>query len=72
MPSFILNKNEQPNGDHEVHNTTTGCIKLPSLENQIPLGIHASCWEAIARAKQLFPLYRVDGCALCASECHRT
>lgn len=28
---YYVNKNEQPNGDHEVH--TGSCIYLPSVEN---------------------------------------
>ncbi len=35
MPNYIINKNSQPNGDHEVHNATTGCSYMPNVENQI-------------------------------------
>lgn len=29
MSKFIINKNQQTNGDHEVHNLTTGCSFMP-------------------------------------------
>jgi len=31
MDHYYVNKNEQSNGDHEVH--TGNCIYLPSVEN---------------------------------------
>lgn len=43
MPRFIINHNAQPNGDHEVHNTSTGCSYMPAPENQIDLGTHVTC-----------------------------
>ena len=33
---YYVNKNAQPNGDHEVHRAT--CIWLPDVENRIYLG----------------------------------
>lgn len=38
MDKYIINKNQQTNGDHEVHNVNKGCSYLPALENQIVLG----------------------------------
>ena len=48
MQKFIINRNTQANGDNEVHNATTGCIYMPKSENQIDLGYHNSCKEAVA------------------------
>lgn len=38
VDQYIINKNSQSNGDHEVHNKTKGCSYLPALENQIVIG----------------------------------
>jgi hypothetical protein len=70
MPSFIINKNPQSNGDHEVHNKTYPCSHMPNPENQISLGEHISCHGAVAAAKQTWPNNRINGCAYCCSECH--
>lgn len=48
MPRFIINKNAQSNGDHEVHNATTGCAYMPNTENQIDLGSHTDCHGAVS------------------------
>ncbi|WP_275946148.1 hypothetical protein [Vibrio metschnikovii] len=40
MPNYIINKNQQANGDHEIHNTTSGCSFMPNAENQVSLGAH--------------------------------
>ena len=37
MPQFIINKNAQANGDHEVHNATNGCTFMPETNSQINL-----------------------------------
>ena len=70
MPRFIINKIPQANGDHEVHNATTWCKYMPNSENQIDLGIHNSCHDAVAYAKQKWPGNRIDGCFYCANLCH--
>lgn len=72
MPNFIINKNQQSNGDNEVHNKTNPCNHMPNLENQVPLGDHSSCHGAVATAKQRWPGDRINGCAYCCSECHTT
>lgn len=33
MPHFIVNRDAQSNGDHEVHNKTAGCDHMPDLAN---------------------------------------
>lgn len=66
MPCYIVNKNAQSNGDHEVHRE--GCSTLPQLENQLPLGSHDRCESALSMAKTIFP--QADGCANCCPECN--
>ena len=70
MPNFIINSNAQNNGDHEVHNTTTGCSFMPAAANQISLGYHANCQGAVADAKRRWPGQRINGCYYCANACH--
>lgn len=70
MPNFIINKNPQSNGDHEVHNTTTGCSYLPQLESQIDLGWHSDCVGAVSHAKKAWPNKRINGCYYCSYNCH--
>lgn len=71
MPRFILNNNQQANGDYEVHNTTKGCDWMPDPQNQIDLGWHADCHKAVAFAKTKYPeRYRTNGCIHCCPDCH--
>lgn len=72
MARFIVNQNRQSNGDHEVHNRTTGCTHMPRVENQVDLGEHFSCQAAVAYAKQRWPNARINGCYWCALTCHTT
>lgn len=68
MAFFYINKNEQENGDHEVH--TTGCSHPPETENQIALGYFNTSAEAVAAAKARWPLNRINGCYYCCPESH--
>lgn len=70
MAKFIVNRNAQFNGDHEVHNTTTGCLYMPVAENQVDLGTHLSCHGAVTYAKQQWPNNRINGCYYCCKDCH--
>ncbi|MGN2485872.1 hypothetical protein [Acinetobacter calcoaceticus] len=70
MDNYIINKNPQYNGDHEVHNATKGCNYLPSIENQISLGNFNNCQQAVAQAKSNWPTHRINGCYWCANACH--
>jgi len=67
MPRFCVNKNAQPNGDHEVHVEGAGAC-MPDLANQVDLGIHPSCFSAVLKAKEIYP--RSNGCAFCCTACH--
>lgn len=69
MPNYCVNSNAQPNGDYEVHDvaSTKGC--LPAARNQVSLGYHGSCNDAVTQAKRLG--YRTaNGCAYCVPTCH--
>ena len=68
MPAFIVNTNAQSNGDHEVHNTTTGCNYMPDTSNQKDLGYHASCSGAVTEAKKTYS--KSNGCFYCCRACH--
>lgn len=70
MQNFIINQNQQSNGDHEVHNKSTGCPHMPLLHNQIDLGMHATCHEAVAAAKRQWQNHRINGCYYCSYSCH--
>jgi len=72
MPRFVINKKPQANGDHEVHNASTGCSYMPLPENQIDLGTHSTCHGAVAQAKRQWPDSRINGCYYCCNECHTT
>lgn len=69
MPHFIVNKSAQPDSDdNEVHDVASTYDCLPAVENQVDLGVHASCSGAVNAAKVLYP--NADGCRWCASACH--
>jgi hypothetical protein len=68
MPYYIVNKREQPNGDHEVHDTTKGCNRMPETQNQLDLGYHSNCRNAVSKAKETY--HQVNGCYYCCEECH--
>ncbi len=70
MARFIINKNAQNNGDHEVHNKTEGCSFMPNIENQVDLGFHQNCHGAVATAKSRWPSDRINGCYYCSNACH--
>lgn len=68
MPRFILNKNEQSNGDREVHEV--GCSHAPDKANQIDLGVHATCKGALLAARKITK--NADGCYYCCNDCHKS
>ena len=70
MARFIINKNPQTNGDHEVHDVNNNCSYMPNNENQIDLGYHTTCREAVADAKRRWPSNRINGCYYCSNPCH--
>lgn len=70
MPQYIINQNQQQNGDHEVHDATNGCTYMPKPENQIDLGFHASCHGAVTSARSRWRDSRINGCYFCCRPCH--
>ncbi len=69
MPTFIVNKNSQSNGDYEVHDQASGYGCLPDSSNQAWLGSYSSCSAAVDAANSLG--YRpANGCFYCATSCH--
>jgi hypothetical protein len=67
VPRYVVNKNEQATGEHEVH--TTECGHKPARENCIALGYCSNCQVALQKALAYFS--NVDGCAYCCPECHK-
>jgi hypothetical protein len=70
MSYYILNKNQQSTGEHEVHNrdVANGCLPYPS--NQILLGNFSNCHDAVQYARRQYPGNTIDGCYYCANACH--
>ncbi|AFL79711.1 hypothetical protein Aeqsu_0185 [Aequorivita sublithincola DSM 14238] len=66
MATYYVNKQEQSNGDHEVH--TSNCRYLPSSENRKHLGEFSNCKEAVAEAKKTYS--QSNGCYTCSRDCH--
>jgi hypothetical protein len=68
MGSYVLNHNQQANGDYEVHKRP--CSKFPT-SNFEELGEFSECSSAVATAKLLHPSWhRINGCAICCAKCH--
>ena len=66
MPIYLVNKEAQPTGEHEVHETT--CDHLPYSWNRQDLGWHLNCQSAVQAAKAYYS--NVDGCYWCCKPCH--
>lgn len=68
MMRYLVNKEAQPNGDHEVHKDNGGWC-LPALHNRIDLGYCSDDYEALRKAKLYFP--SADGCKYCCPCIHK-
>ena len=68
MPTYCVNKNSQPTGEHEVHDTTCERPNMPEPQNRKDLGWHSDCHGAVKAAKQHYD--NVDGCYYCCNPCH--
>lgn len=64
--NYYVNKNAQPTGEHEVHNSS--CSYLPDVDNRIYLGNFSNCKDAVHEAKKYYT--NVDGCYYCSRDCH--
>lgn len=68
MAKYLVNKNAQPGGEHEVHKED--CNNLPEPENREYLrGEFSSCHGAVQEAKKKYPT--ADGCKHCSPACHK-
>ena len=67
MPKYYVNKNAQPNGDHEVH--VEDCSHFPYPQNKLYLGNFNNCHNAVEEAKKHYPT-TADGCYYCCKPCH--
>jgi hypothetical protein len=70
MPKYIINKNAQSTGEHEVHKDDGSCNYMPLPENRIDLGNFTTCQSAVAEAKKRYPNHKIDGCYYCCNPCH--
>lgn len=68
MPQFCVNRDRQPNGDHEVHDVSADKWCLPDRANRLDLGYHADCSSAVRQARQTYS--QANGCRWCAMACH--
>lgn len=68
MAQYYINKNEQANGDHEVH--ASHCTWLPDADNRVYLGVFNNGIEAVAEAKRRWPGTKINGCYYCSRESH--
>lgn len=70
MRKYYVNHNEQPEGEHEVHDWNANCSHPPLMQNRVDLGYHATCRGAIFEAQKLYPYSHVNGCAYCVPLCN--
>jgi len=66
MERYYVNRDEQSNGNHEIHIETCSCIE--SMDNKEDLGTFYSCQSALQEA--LRRGYDANGCALCCPDCY--
>lgn len=64
---YVLNLNQQLNGDYEVHKV--GCSHFPT-NNYEDLGTHNYCSSAVIEAKLKHPYKKINGCYYCSNSCH--
>lgn len=67
MARYIVNKNSDEKGRHEVHREAA-CNHLPLSHNRLFVGNFETCGPAKAEAKKMYPT--ADGCAYCCPACH--
>lgn len=68
MPHYIVDRNAQANGDHEVHLSGSVWSCLPAEADQRELGSHDGCASALRIARLFYG--KANGCARCAVSCH--
>lgn len=70
LEDYVLNRNAQPTGEHEVHVVNGTCSWLPQWQNRIDLGKHTHCSSAVTTARNRYPGTAIDGCKHCCPDCH--
>lgn len=73
MTNYYLNLNAQSNGDHEVHKET--CPYYYKYKTGFNFELLGAFWnenDAVRFAKQRHPNFRIDGCAYCCPNAHRS
>lgn len=68
MPHYIVDRNAQPNGEHEVHVRGSVWSCLPAEADQREIGSHDDCEGALRIARLFYG--RANGCARCAVSGH--
>mgnify|MGYP001041311405 CR=1 FL=1 len=66
VKSYYLNKQEQPEGEHEVH--ASDCKYFPAKKNAEYLGEFEDSLPAVVLASHLHPNWSVNGCRHCCRE----
>ena len=66
---YIVNREAQADGYHEVHNLNT-CSYLPAQHNRVNIGWFSNCQDALRAAKNQYPNDNIDGCYHCCNACH--
>jgi len=66
MQHYYVNKQAQPNGEHEVH--VPRCTYVAEGEDAVHLGTFVNCKEALQAAHAYYE--KVNGCAWCCQDCH--
>lgn len=73
MINYYLNLNAQRNGDHEVHKESCpSYYNYKSGFNFELLGAFSNELEAVRCAKIKHPSFRIDGCAYCCPNAHKS
>ena len=69
MIHYLINKNADMNGRHEIHKTNI-CEHLPDLKNREDLGWFCSDVEAL-RCAMIRGNLKADGCYYCCNDIHQ-
>lgn len=73
MINYYLNLNSQSNVDHEIHKETCYYYnRYKSGFNFDFLGAFENEVSALNYAKKHYPSFRIDGCAYCCKNIHRS
>lgn len=68
MDRYCVNRNEQFNGDHEIHKVY--CSRIKWSDNMVDLGYCVDDREALKKAQRMYG-NKADGCYYCCLSIHR-